>query len=160
MATRPKNCPYDEASGFRFNRGFLTLDDGKTNYPEKFIKLDDIIDPINSYSKIKVNLLPDTCYLLSQVDITDDNGYVSFILVKSIFPENTAETRKYLTWEYQEEIYNMGKIMVLSGLDIVNFTSTSSGWNISHPTVLSDGGIIFCNPHSDLTIKLEILVAR
>ena len=160
MATRPIACPYDETPGFRFNRGFLVLDDGKTNYPEKFIRIDDISDSVVSYSKIKVNILPDTCYLLSQVDIADDEGYVSFILAKSTFPDNLLETRKYLTWEYQGYVYNMGKVMVLSGLNVVDFTSTSSGWNISHPTIFPDGGIIFCNPHSDITIKLEILVAR
>jgi hypothetical protein len=160
MATRPVKCPYDEVPGFKFNRGFLVLDDGKSNYPDKFIKIDDIVDPIISYSKITTNILPNSCYLLSQVDITDENGYVSFILVKSTFPNNLVESRKYLTWEYQSYTYNMGKLMVLSGLDIVDFTSTNSGWNISHPTVSPDGGIIFCNPHSDITIKLEILVGR
>ena len=32
MATRPIECPYDEASGFRFNRGYLVLDTPTTNY--------------------------------------------------------------------------------------------------------------------------------
>ena len=41
MATRPVKCPYDEYPGFRFNKGFLVLDNGNTNYPEKIIKFDE-----------------------------------------------------------------------------------------------------------------------
>jgi hypothetical protein len=161
MATRPIKCPYDEDSGFRFNRGYLVLDTPTTNYPEKFIRFDDMFEEVTSYSKLRVNLTPSSCYLLSQTDISDSEGFVSFILVKSVFPDNTLETRKYLTWEYQGGIYNMGKIMVLTGSNITDFSSESAGWNISQPgTVYNDGGIIFCNPHSDITIKLEILIAR
>ena len=51
--------------------------------------------------------------------------------------------------------------MLLTGLNITDFSSEPAGWNISQPgTVYTDGGIIFCNPHTDITIKLEILVAR
>jgi hypothetical protein len=161
MATRPVKCPYDEDSGFRFNRGFLVLDTPTTNYPEKFIRMDDIFEEITSYSKLKINLPPSSCYLLSQTDISDSEGFVNFILVKSTFPEGTLETRKYLTWEYDGGIYNMGKIMLLTGSDITDVSSQPLGWNISQPgTVYDNGGIIFCNPHSDITIKLEILVAR
>ena len=161
MATRPVICPYDEASGFRFNRGYLVLDTPSTNYPEKFIRFDDMFEDVTSYSKLRINLAPSSCYLLSQTDIGDSEGFVSFILAKSVFPENTLETRKYLTWEYEGSVYNMGKLMVLSGLNITDFSSTPAGWNISNPgTVYDNGGIIFCNPHSDITIKLEILIAR
>lgn len=161
MATRPIKCPYDEDSGFRFNRGYLVLDTPTTNYPEKFIRFDDMFEEVTSYSKMRVNLTPSSCYLLSQTDISDSEGFVSFILVKSIFPDSTLETRKYLTWEYQGEIYDMGKIMILSGPKVTDFSSQPEGWNISQPgTIYDNGGIIFCNPHSDITIKLEILVAR
>jgi len=159
MATRPITCPYDEDSGFRFNRGYLVLDTPSTNYPEKFIRFDDMFEEVTSYSKLRINLTPSSCYLLSQTDISDSEGFVSFILVKSTFPDSTLETRKYLTWEYQSGIYNMG--MILTGPNITDFSSESAGWNISQPgTVYNDGGIIFCNPHSDITIKLEILIAR
>ena len=161
MATRPIKCPYDEDSGFRFNRGYLVLDTPATNYPEKFIRFDDMFEEISSYSKLRINLTPSSCYLLSQTDISDSEGFVSFILAKATFPDSTLETRKYLTWEYQDGIYNMGKIMLLSGNVVTDFSSFPSGWNISQPgTVYSNGGIIFCNPHSDITIKLEILIAR
>jgi hypothetical protein len=161
MATRPVNCPYDEDPGFRFNRGYLVLDTPTTNYPEKFIRMDDMFEEITSYSKLRVNLLPSSCYLLSQTDISDSQGFVSFILVKSIFPDGTLETKKYLTWEYDGYTYDMGKLMLLSGENITDFSSSPAGWNISQPgTVYENGGIIFCNPHSDITIKLEILIAR
>lgn len=161
MATRPITCPYDEPSGFRFNRGYLVLDTPTTNYPEKFIRMDDIFEEVTAYSRIKINLSPSSCYLLSQTDISDSEGFVSFILVKSIFPDGTLETKKYLTWQYEGEIYNIGKIMLLTGINITDFSSTPAGWNISQPGVVYDnGGIIFCNPHSDITIKLEILIAR
>jgi hypothetical protein len=161
MATRPIICPYVEDTGFRFNRGYLVLDTPTTNYPEKFIRFDDMFETITSYSKLRVKLLPESCYLLSQTDIADSEGFVSFILAKSTFPEKTLETRKYLTWEYQSSVYNMGKLMVLSGINITDFSSEPAGWNISQPgSVYEDGGIIFCNPHADITITLEILIAR
>lgn len=161
MATRPVKCPYDEYPGFRFNKGFLVLDNGNTNYPEKIIKFDDIVDEITSYSRLSVVLSPSTCYLLSQTDIADSEGLVSFILIKGVFPSTVVETRKYLTWEYQGFTYNMGSLMILSGNNLTDFSSEPAGWNLSQPgPVYSDGGIIFCNPHTDITIKLEILIAR
>lgn len=161
MATRPIKCPYDEDSGFRFNRGFLVLDTPTTNYPEKFIRFDDLLEDVTSYSRLRINLSPSTCYLLSQTDIGDSEGFVSFILVKSTFPDTLVETRKYLTWEYEGETYNMGNLMILSGTNLTDFSSSPAGWNISQPgAVYDNGGIIFCNPHSDITIKLEILIAR
>jgi hypothetical protein len=55
----------------------------------------------------------------------------------------------------------MGALMILSGNNLTDFSSESAGWNLSQPgPVYPDGGIIFCNPHSDITIKLEILIAR
>jgi hypothetical protein len=55
MATRPITCPYDEDSGFRFNRGYLVLDTPSANYPEKFIRFDDMFEEVTSYSKLRIN---------------------------------------------------------------------------------------------------------
>jgi hypothetical protein len=55
----------------------------------------------------------------------------------------------------------MGELMVLSGKRISATDSIYEGWLLSKPGVYSDlGGIVFTNPHSDIDVKLEILVCK
>jgi hypothetical protein len=88
-------------------------------------------------------------------------GYVSFIAIKAVFPSSTVESRKYLEWTYLGNTYYMGELMVLSGKRISATDSIYEGWLLSKPGVYSDlGGIVFTNPHTNIDIKLEILVCK
>jgi len=161
MATKPVTCPYDEGEGFKFYRGNLVLDDGKSMYPPIYMELSDLLMESTSFSKSSINLRSGKCFLLSQNDIANDLGYVSFILVKAIFPQNTLETRKYLEWTYMERTYYMGELMALSGKMLSSTDSLYEGWMLAKPNQYSDrGGIIFCNNQSELDIKLEILICK
>ena len=120
-----------------------------------------MVEEIDSFSKSSINLKATKCFILSQIDIGDNLGYVSFIAVKAVFPAGTLESRKYLNWTYDGVTYNMGTLMVLSGGRISSTGSTYEGWFLAKPSTYSpNGGILFCNPHSDIDIKLEFLVAR
>jgi hypothetical protein len=161
MATQPVICPVPEVPGFTFSRGSLVLDDGTKTTPPVYLDLKDIKEELVSFSKSRVILKADKCFLLSQTDIGDDLGYVSFIAIKATFPDLTVESKKYLTWTYEGVTNNMGTLMVLSGKRISTISSIYEGWLLSKPGVYSqNGGIVFCNPHSNIDIKLEILVAR
>ena len=161
MATQPITCPVPQVPGFTFFKGNLVLDDGTKSTPPVYMFLNDIIEEIQAFSKSTVNLKSNKCFLLSQTDIGDSLGYVSFIAVKATFPTSTLESKKYLSWTYEGINNNMGTLMVLSGKKLSSVSSIYEGWLLSKPGVYSqNGGILFCNPHSDIDIKLEILVAR
>lgn len=160
MATQPIICPYEEVPGFRFFRGNLVLDDGKSSFPPVYMYLSDILSEISSFSKSSVTLSPNSCILLSQTDIGDRLGYVTFIGIKANFIGTTSTTKKYYNWTYDGITYTSGELLILSGPSLSATTSIYEGWLLSKPGVYSQsGGILLCNPHSDIRIKLEILVA-
>ena len=161
MATKPITCPYEEGEGFKFYRGNLVLDNGKGIYPPIYMEFSDLLLDASSFSKISSNLKSGKCFLLSQNDISNELGYVSFILVKATFPQNTLETRKYLEWTYMNNTYYMGELMVLSGKMLSATDSLYEGWLLAKPNQYSDmGGIVFCNNQAGIDIKLEILVCK
>lgn len=161
MATKPITCPTSVPEGFVFYKGNLVIDDGLSSSPSVILSMKDIFSEIGNFSKIRTTLKPGKCFLLSQTDVADIYGYVNFIGVKAIFGTSVVESKKYLTWEYEGVTYNMGELMVLSGKRISTTSSIPEGWFLSKPGVYSqNGGILFCNPHSDIDIKLEILVAN
>lgn len=160
MATQPITCPYDEGTGFRFHRGNLVLDDGGMKLPV-YLELRDMFQETPAFSKNRVFLKANKCFLLSQTNVGDDDGYVSFIAVKATFPSTVVESKKYLEWTYLGNTYYMGELMVLSGKNLSTTDSIQEGWLLSKPGVYSElGGIVFCNTHSDIDIKLEILVCK
>ncbi len=161
MATKPIACPYDTPEGFRFYRDNLVLDDGTKSSPPKYLSMKDIFIGFDSFSKSRVSLNAGESFLLSQSDIGDDLGYVSFIAIKAKFPADVVESKKYLTWVYKGQTMNMGELMVLSGSKQYATDSSYEGWNLSKPNeYLNNGGMIFNNPHTDFQIKLEILIGR
>ena len=161
MATQPVVCPTPEIPGFTFFKGNLVLDDGTKSSPPIYLQLKDMIQEVQSFSKSSINLKSGKCFLLSQTDISDNLGYVSFIAIKATYPENTLQSKKYLIWEYEGNTYNMGTLMVLSGPRLSSNSSVYEGWFLSKPNQYSqNGGILICNPHTDINVKLEILVAR
>lgn len=163
MATQPITCPYDVLEGFRFYRGDLVLDNGATNNPPKYLSMKDLNITVDKFSRSRVTLKPGGYSLLSQTDIGDDYGYVSFIAVKAVYPDSTVESRKYINWTYQGNTNYMGELMVLSGQRISSSDSEFEGWNLSKPGTLAEnsagnGGILFYNPSTETTVRLEILV--
>jgi hypothetical protein len=160
MATQPITCPYDVDSGFRLNRGDLILDDGKTMNPPVYMVLKDLSLELNNFSKGSFNLSPGGSFTLSQSDVADSNGFVTFLAIKAIFPPSTVESKKYLLWEHKGQTYNLGELMILSGGPYSTSDSELIGWNLSNPgNVFPEGGITFLNPHANIPIKLEFLVA-
>jgi len=158
MATQPITCPYDVLEGFRFYKGNLVLDDGSNTNPPVYMFMRDLVMGVNNFSKGRLNLRATRSYLLSQTDIAEQTGFVSFIAVKATFPTNLA-SKKYLTWQYKGQTFNMGELMVLSGGPYSTADSEFIGWNLSQPGVLfPEGGITFSNPHIDMDIKLEFLI--
>jgi hypothetical protein len=161
MATKPITCPYLEGEGFKFYRSNLVFDDGKSTNLPIYMELSDMLQETTGFSKSKVNLRAGKCFLLSQNDIGNKLGYVSFILVKAIFPNNIVESRKYLEWTYMGKTYPMGELLALSGMMLSATDSIYEGWLLAKPNEYSDlGGIVFCNTQSDIDIKLEILVCN
>lgn len=161
MATKPITCPTSIPEGFVFYKGNLVIDDGLLNSPPVIMTMKDIFSEVSNFSKLRVTLKAGKCFLLSQTDVADEYGYVSFIAAKATFGTSVVESKKYLTWEYEGVSYNMGELMVLSGKKISTTSSIPEGWFLSKPGVYyQNGGILFCNPHSDIDIKLEILVAN
>jgi hypothetical protein len=160
MATQPIQCPYDEGTGFRFHRGNLVLDDGGSKLPV-YLELSDMLQETSAFSKSRVFLKSSKCFLLSQTNVGDGDGYVSFIIVKATYPQSTVESKKYIEWIYLGETYYMGELMVLSGKKLSTTDSIQEGWFLSKPGLNSElGGIIFCNTHIDIDVKLDILVCK
>ena len=161
MATQPVICPVPEVPGFTFSRGSLVLDDGTKTTPPVYLDLKDMKEELVSFSKSRVILKADKCFLLSQTDIGNNQGYVSFIAVKAVYPDLTVESKKYINWTYLNNTNYMGELMVLTGPMLSSVSSTPEGWNLSKPNVVfNDGGMVFCNPSADFTVKLEILVCK
>lgn len=160
MATRPITCP-TEPNGFKFLRENLVLDSNTSQNPTIILGLSDFNFEVSAFSKVNINLAPEACGFLSQSDIVDDGGFVSFIAFKVTYPESTLDKDRYVTWEYRGETYYLGEIMILSGPNISTTDSEEIGWNLSKPgPVYQDGGIRICNPHTDKRVKVEILVCR
>jgi len=161
MATKPITCPYEVLEGFRFYRGNLVLDTGETNNPQQYLSMSDLSLEVQNFSRNRAILNESSCYLLSQPDVTDEYGFVSYIAVKAIFPNTVVESKKYLNWTYQGKDYYMGELMILSGKRTSTTDAGHEGWNLSKPgTTQQEGGITFCNPHTDIKIRLEILIGR
>jgi hypothetical protein len=159
MATQPITCPYLVDEGFRFYNGNLVLDNGQTNNPPVYLPMDDIELKVDTFARNRAILRVSSCFLLSQSDIANVDGYVDFIAIKAIFPANIVESKKYITWEYQGITNYMGELMILSGKMLSSTDSTFEGWNLAKPgTTFNNGGITFCNPHTDIEIRLEILI--
>ena len=120
--------------------------------------------------------------VLSQSDIGLD-GFVQWIAVKVKYPtpinpilygsqvpiipgvptptNGTPQVQKYIYWTYQNNTYNLGDMMILSGFPEGSTDSDVTGWNLStDPFLYQGGGITFTNPHSDFDVKLDILIAR
>jgi hypothetical protein len=85
MATQPITCPYDVLEGFRFYKGNLVLDDGSNTNPPVYMFMRDMVMGVNNFSKGRLNLRATRSYLLSQTDIAEQTGFVSFIAVKGVF---------------------------------------------------------------------------
>jgi hypothetical protein len=161
MATRPIICPYVQAEGIKFDRTNLVIDSNNMTTPQVIDELGDLIFDIQAYSKSFMNLVGFSCGLISQSDIADTSGFVSFIIIKATFSADTLEKDKYLTWQYRGDTYYMGELLILSGPNLTTFDSEQIGWNLAKPgPVYQDGGITICNPHADKTIKVEFLVCR
>ena len=79
--------------------------------PIKYLSLSDLNIPVDKFSRSRVTLSPGSRSLLSQSDIADENGYVSFIAVKAVYPSTVVESRKYINWTYQGNINNMDHIV-------------------------------------------------
>lgn len=158
MATQPIACPYLVLEGFRFYRSNLILDTGTTTNPPVYMFLKDLTFTVNNFSKGRLNLRAGKSYVLSQTDVAEPNGFVSFLAIKATFPTN-LQTKKYLRWQYKEQTFNMGELMVLTGGPYSTADSEFIGWNLSQPGVFFlDGGITFINPHVDMDIKMEFLI--
>ena len=161
MATRPVICPYIEPEGLKFERTNLVIDSNNMMNPQIVLMLEDLLFDVPAYSKSTINLRAESCALISQSDIADTGGYVSFIAIKAVYPAGTLEKDKFITWEYRGNEYFMGELTVLSGVNITTFDSEQYGWNLAKPgPVYQDGGITVCNPHLDKRVILEILVCR
>jgi len=161
MATRPVICPYIEPEGLKFERTNLVIDSNSMMNPQIVLMLEDLLFDVPAYSKSTINLRAGSCALISQADITDPGGYVSFIAIKAVYPAGTLEKDKYITWEYRGNEYFMGELTVLSGANVTTFDSEQYGWNLAKPgPIYQDGGITVCNPHSDKRVILEVLVCR
>jgi len=181
MATRPITCAAGNQDGFIFFRDKFILEED--NSKVTFFDFKDMLDEVVAYSRLKVTLKAGRNIKISQTDVGDENGYVKWIAVKVKYPEpvnsliygsqvpiitgtptpsnGIAQTNKYINWTYQGTTYNIGDLMVLSGSKVGSSDSELTGWNLSEDTLpYTDGGIIFTNPHSDIDVKLEILVAR
>ena len=147
-----------------------------------FFDLKETLDNVISYSRLRISLNAGRTVELSQTDLAD-NGFIKWIAVKVAYPEpansvlygaqtpiipglptlsnGTAQTDKYIYWEYRGKTYNVGELMILSGSNVGTSDSEKNGWNLSKDALpYADGGILFTNPHSDIDVKLEILVAR
>lgn len=161
MATRPVICPYIEPEGLKFERTNLVIDSNSMANPQIVLMLEDLLFDVPAYSKSTINLKASTCALISQADIADPGGFVSFIAIKAVYPAGTLEKDKFITWQYRGREYFMGELTVLSGANVTTFDSEEYGWNLAKPgPIYQDGGITVCNPHTDKRVILEILVCR
>jgi hypothetical protein len=181
MATRPIICPPVPASGFIFFKDKFVLEEDYNM--TTFFDFKNMIDVVSAYSRLRVSLDAGKSIKISQTDLADEYGYVKWIAVKVKYPtpidpilygsqvpiipgvptptNGTPQVQKYITWTYQGKTYNIGQLMVLSGPRVGSTDADQTGWNLSGDTFpYNNGGITFTNPHTDFSVKLEILVAR
>jgi len=181
MATRPIICPPQPADGFIFRKDKFVLEEDYniTN----FFDFSDLYSNVMAYSRMSITLKAGKSVKISQTDIGDDNGYVKWIAAKVRYPEpkdpiiygaqtpiipgvptptnGTPQVKKYITWTYRGDTFNIGELMILSGSKLGTTDSEKTGWNLSEDHLpYEDGGIIFTNPHTDIDVKVEIIVAR
>ncbi len=152
MATSPIICPAPNLNGFLFERSSLILEESSlTNIFDLSLYSMDL----TSYAKTRYNLKPEDSFLLAQSDIGDKDGYVRFIAFTVKYPIETTTVNKFINWTYSGKTNNLGEIMILSGDRIDSELNPTTGWNLSY-----DNGIIIENPHPNLSVEIEILVAR
>lgn len=181
MATRPITCPPNSQNGFIFNRDKFVLEEdfNKTI----FIDFKDLLDDVVAYSRLRISLNAGKSVKISQTDIGDINGYVRWIAVRVNYPEpanpilygsqvpiipgvptptnGTPQVKKYINWTYQGKTYYVGELMILTGNKLGSTDSEHTGWNLSEANLpYTDGGIVFANPHSNINVKLDLLIAR
>ncbi len=181
MATRPIICPPQPIDGFLFRKDKFVLEEDYniTN----FFDFSDFQDEVISYSRLKVTLKSGKSVKISQTDIGDDNGFVKWVAVKVKYPapkdpilygsqtpiipgvptptNGTPQVKKYIFWTYRGNTYNIGEMMILTGSKLGSTDSEKTGWNLSEDFLpYEDGGITFSNPHTDIDVKLEIIIAR
>jgi hypothetical protein len=180
MATRPIICPPIPQPGWVFFKDQFVLEEDYVNTP--FFDFKKLKVDVMSYSRLRITLKRSKSVTLSQTDIGLD-GFVQWIAVKVKYPtpinpilygsqvpiipgvptppNGTPQVQKYIHWTYQENTYNLGDMMILSGLPEGSTDAEVTGWNLTtDPLVHPGGGIIFTNPHPDFDVKLEILIAR
>ena len=181
MATRPIICPPFPPNGFLFKKDKFVLEEDYniTN----FIDFSNMVSEVSSYSRLKVSLKAGRSVKVSQTEIGDFNGFVRWVAVKVRYPEpidpilfgsqvpiipgvptptnGTPQVRKYITWTFRGETFNLGELMILTGSKLGTTDSEMTGWNLSEDYLpYRDGGITFTNPHTNFDVKLEILIAR
>jgi len=151
MATEPIFCPPDDGDGFIFDGTDLI----KESPTSQIFDLSLFNMEISSYAKTKYKLGPGKSLLLAQSDVGDADGYVRFIAFTVKYPEGTTTVEKYLNWTYEGNTNPIGELMILSGDRIDSDSNPTVGWDLSY-----DSGIVIENPHSELIVEIEILIAR
>ncbi len=181
MATRPIICPPSNPSGFVFYKDKFVLEEG--GIKTTFFDLSSLMLGVSTYSRIKIALQASSSVMLSQSDLSDNEGFVRWIAIKASYPSpinpilynaevpfvpglprptnGTPQNQKYLTWSYEGNTYPLGELMILSGSPAGSIDSDAIGWNLSEQDIkYSGGGITITNPHDEMIVKLEIMVAR
>lgn len=159
MATRPNVCPPKDPDGFLFVRGELDLITGGDFF--EMVDLSDFSLDVTTFSRLKYRLSGVSSAYVSQQDIGDSDGYINFLVLRVDFPEGTPTTKKYINWTYQGLKRPVGELMVLSGSRVQIIGGDDLGWKItSSDSSYIDGGILMENPHSDISVNVEILLAR
>jgi len=180
MATRPKICPPANIPGFIFFRDKFVLQEDFVN--TTFFDFSKMIDVVTAYSRSQITLGPNKSVLVTQNDIGNSVGFVRWIAVKVRYPQpvnpilfnsevpiipgvptptnGTPQTQKYIEWTYLGKTNYIGELMILTGNPGGSSSSLTTGWNLSSDNPdFPSGGITFTNPHSDFSVKLEMIVA-
>jgi hypothetical protein len=124
--------------------------------------------------KKRVFIQPDLNYYLYAGNIGQDQGEVSFIIMKVKYDSSLPEEEKYITWEYEGYVFPVKNLLVLSGrtLDDIKY----HGWDLEAyddtvtspvfspnlnpnltPQDLTFGGILIYN-RTGKEVEVEILV--
>lgn len=180
MATRPKICPPYPLPGFIFFRDKFVLQEDYIN--TTFFDFSKMIDVVTAYSKSQITLGPNKSVFVTQGDIGDAQGFVRWIAVKVRYPQpinpilfganvpiipgvptptnGIPQTQKYINWTYLDKTNYIGELMILTGNSGGSTSTLTTGWNLGYENPLfPPGGITFTNPHSDFSVKLEMIVA-
>lgn len=179
MATRPKLCANQDLPGITFNKDSVIA--SEADGISKLFDLSSVKFTASAFSKSKITLKPEQSARISQSDITDTNGYVKLVVIKVQYPEpvstpsgptipgiiqptsGTPQIKKYITWEYEGNVFYVGELMILTGKSLGSTNSEASGWNMTDqnlPYNYIPGGIILTNPHTNITVKIEVLLGR